>query len=347
MTQPVPNPVDRADRPTAPSRPAPSLIQLQQLDPSALAREAIAGLQRQPAQVSPKFFYDELGSHLFDAITRLDEYDLTRTEAAIFRDHGAAIGQAVQQVLGAGYPLLDLGAGDGAKAASLFPVLQPGRYIAVDISVDYLRGALSRLQAQHPDISMLGLGLDFSAALDLPAGLVERPGLVFYPGSSIGNFLPEQALRLLRDAHRAAAGGALLIGVDLVKPVERMVAAYDDALGVTAAFNLNLLRRLNALLGCNFELRNWRHVARYDTAGSRIEMLLEARVASLVRWPGGERQFEAGERIHTENACKWRLADFRALLHDAGFAQVQHWTDARGDFAVLLAVGASARSAAR
>ena len=316
---------------------APQLLQLHQIDPTALAREAVQGLLCQPAQVAPKFFYDQLGSRLFDAITQLDEYDLTRNEAAVFRDHGQAMGQAVRQVLGTGYDLVDLGAGDGAKAASLFEVLQPGRYNAVDISVDYVAAALARLQQRHPALPMRGLGLDFSAHLSLPAGWIEQPALVFYPGSSIGNFLPDQALRLLSDARRASLDGALLIGIDLVKPAARLEAAYDDALGVTAAFNLNLLRHLNALIGSDFQPRAWRHVAWFNAAASRVEMHLEARQACTVRWPGGERRFESGERIHTENACKWRLDDARALLHDAGYAQVRHWTDAAGDFAVLLA----------
>jgi dimethylhistidine N-methyltransferase len=315
----------------------PRFLQLHQIDAAPLAAEAAAGLAARPAAVSPKFFYDALGSRLFDAITELDEYYPTRTEAAILAAHGPAIAAAVHAAVGRGATLFDLGAGNCAKAARLFDLLGTGRYVAVDISVHFLREALTCLQRQFPAMEMVGVGLDFSAALELPPGLVERPALVFYPGSSIGNFEPAAALTLLRQARVASAGGALLVGVDLVKERAPLEAAYDDALGVTAAFNLNLLRHLNRLLGSDFDLRDWQHVAFFDAAASRIEMHLEARRDLLVRWPGAERRFAAGERIHTENSVKWRRADFEALLRDAGFRHVQGWTDERGWFAVLLA----------
>ena len=320
-------------------RAAPRFIQLHESDTAALAAEALAGLAAQPAHAAPKFFYDALGSRLFDAITELDEYYPTRTEAAILATHGLAIAAAVRAQAGPGATLVDLGAGSCAKAARLFPLLSPNRYVAVDISVDYLRQALAALQREHPGIDMVGVGLDFSARLALPARIVDGPALVFYPGSSIGNFGPEAALRLLRQARELAAGGALLIGVDLIKPVDVLEAAYDDALGVTAAFNLNLLKHLNRLAGTDLQPLQWRHVALFDSAQSRIEMHLEARNALTVCWPGGERRFASGERIHTENSYKWRRADFEALLHDAGFGQVQGWTDDRNWFAVLLAAG--------
>jgi dimethylhistidine N-methyltransferase len=171
----------------------------------------------------------------------------------------------------------------------------------------------------------------------LPAEVCSGPALVFYPGSSIGNFAPEAALRLLRQAREVAAGGALLIGVDLVKSAALLEAAYDDDLGVTAAFNLNLLKHLNRLLDADFDVRDWRHVALFDAAQSRIEMHLEARCAVQVQWRGGERRFAAGERMHTENSYKWTADDFEALLRDAGFGAVQHWRDERGWFGLFLA----------
>jgi dimethylhistidine N-methyltransferase len=287
--------------------------------------------------VSPKFLYDALGSRLFDAITELDEYYPTRTEAALFAAHGAAIADAVLAATGPAPALVDLGAGDGAKAARLFPRLAPGRYVAVDISVDYLRGTLERLSREHPGIAMLGVGLDFGAGLRLPDGVVEGSALVFYPGSSIGNFAPDEARALLADMRHASRGGAVLVGVDLVKAASRLEAAYDDALGVTAAFNLNILRRLNTLLGADFRPRQWQHVALYDAAEARIEMHLQAREALVVRWPGAERRFAAGERIHTENSYKWTLPRFGALLSEAGFGQQRHWTDEAGEFAVFVA----------
>lgn len=318
---------------------SPQFIQLHQSDAVALAAEAAAGLLAGAAAVSPKFFYDGLGSRLFDVITELAEYYPTRTEAAIFAQQGEAIAAAALAATGPAPVLVDLGAGNCAKGAALFAPLAPRRYVAVDISVDYLRTALDALQRAHPAVQLAGVGLDFSSRLALPPGLVDGPALVFYPGSSIGNFDPDSALRLLREARTQAAGGALLIGVDLVKPVDVLEAAYDDALGVTAAFNLNLLLHLNRLLGSDFNPRDWRHVALFNRSASRIEMHLEARSASTVRWPGAERRFAAGERIHTECSYKWTREDFDMLLRDAGFARMQWWTDAQGWFGVGLASG--------
>ena len=317
----------------------PEFLQIHRVDGAVLAHEAAEGLRATRAHVSPKFFYDALGSRLFDAITELPEYYPTRTEAAILAQNGAAIADAVLSATGPAPTLIDLGAGNCAKAARLFGGLAPRRYVAVDISVDYLRQALTTLQREHPAMSLVGVGLDFSTRLELPAALIDGPSLVFYPGSSIGNFAHDEALRLLREARTTAAGGALLIGVDLVKPVAVLEAAYDDELGVTAAFNLNLLSHVNRLLGTNFHVRDWRHVAFFDVTASRIEMHLEARRTLTVKWPGGERSFRAGDRIHTENSAKWQPDDFEVLLRQAGFAGVRRWTDAQGWFAVFLATG--------
>jgi dimethylhistidine N-methyltransferase len=315
----------------------PTFVQLHGLDPAPLAAEAAAGLTAVPAQVPPKFFYDALGSRLFDAITELDEYYPTRTEAAIFDAHGPALAQAALAITGAAPRLVDLGAGNCAKAARLFPWLGPSRYVAVDISADFLRQALAALQREHPRVEMVGLGLDFGARLQLPPEAGDGPALVFYPGSSIGNFAPADARRLLCEARAASAGGALLIGVDLVKPRARLEAAYDDDLGVTAAFNLNLLKHLNRLLGADFDVREWRHRAWFDEQAARIEMHLEARRNLAVHWRGGARRFAAGERIHTENSYKWTLPGFEALLREAGWQPLEHRTDAHGGFALCLA----------
>lgn len=311
----------------------PRFLQLHRADAAALCQELVAGLQASPAQISPKYFYDPLGSRLFDAITELAEYYPTRTETALMQQHGAAIARHLPQ----GATLVDLGAGNCEKAGRLFELLQPARYVAVDISADHLRHALSCLQRQFPDLDMLGVGLDFSAQLTLPPEVGTGPRVLFYPGSSIGNFTPEQALAFLRQVRAAAQGGGLLIGVDLVKPLEVLEPAYDDALGVTAAFNKNLLLHLNRLLGSDFAVRDWQHVACFNEVASRIEMHLQARQELTVRWPGGERRFARGERIHTENSYKYRPDHFQALLAAAGFAQVQAWTDERGWFAVYWA----------
>ena len=312
---------------------APRLLQIAHDDLAAMRAEIFAGFSASTATIAPKYFYDALGSRLFSAITDLPEYYPTRTEAAIFSRYVNEMADALAPVAS----LVDLGAGNCEKAARLFDPLQVQRYTAIDISADYLRVSLERLQREHPAMALLGVGLDFSQALSLPAEVGAGPHTLFYPGSSIGNFTPAEALDFLRQAHAASAGGALLIGVDLVKPVDVLETAYDDPLGITAAFNRNLLRHLNALVGSDFAIEDWRHVAFFNTAESRIEMHLEAVHETLVRWPGGERRFVSGERIHTENSYKWLADDFAALLEVAGFSRLQRWADERGWFAVFLA----------
>ena len=312
----------------------PRFVQLRIADDDAERDAARAALLAPAASIAPKFFYDRLGSHLFEAITELDEYYPTRTEATIFARHGAEMATAI----GPGAALIDLGAGSCAKAARLFPLLEPKRYVAVDISVEFLREALRALQRDHPQIAMAGVGEDFSTTLEIPADLVgdERP-VFFYPGSSIGNFEAAEALAFLRRIRDRASGGGLLIGVDLVKPKAILEAAYDDGLGVTAAFNRNALLHLNRLIGSDFVPRQWRHVSFYDVAKARVEMHLEARADVAVAWPGGGRRFAAGERIHTENSCKHTVDGFRSMLLDAGFEAPRHWSDGDGWFAVFWA----------
>lgn len=314
---------------------APRFVQIAHDDPGAIRAELLAGLTAPVATIAPKYLYDALGARLFAAITELPEYYPTRTEAAIFAEHQSAMAAALGPVT----TLVDLGAGNCEKAARLFEALAPRRYVAVDIAVDYLRESLERLQRHHPAVEMLGVGLDFSHSLRLPPAVGDDPRTLFYAGSSIGNFTPDEALAFLRQAHAECRGGAVLIGVDLVKPADVLEPAYDDALGVTAAFNRNLLRHLNRLAGTNFDIADWRHVAFFDAHQSRIEMHLEAVRATTVRWAGGARQFAAAERVHTENSYKWRVGDFAALLAAAGFADARHWCDARGWFAVFAARG--------
>lgn len=315
------------DAPAAmPPRPA-------QGSPEVIA-EISAGLLAAAATTSPKYFYDGLGSKLFEAICELPEYYPTRTEAGIFARHGAEMAQAI----GHGAALIDLGAGNCAKAAALFPLLQPAQYVPVDISRDFLNEAVAGLQQRFPQIRMTALGLDFSHGFALPDSVAQRRRLFFYPGSSIGNFAPDQALAFLRGLHaNAGADGGLLIGVDLIKDSAVLDAAYDDALGVTAAFNLNLLRHLNALIGADFDVRDWQHVAFFNAEQHRIEMHLEARRALTVRWPSGERHFARGERIHTEDSYKYTRQSFTELLAQAGFAVRSVWTDDAGWFAVMHA----------
>jgi L-histidine Nalpha-methyltransferase len=301
-----------------------------QIDVSA---EIAHGLREEAARIAPKFFYDALGSRLFDAITELPEYYPTRTEALILRARAADIAAT----LGTGRTLVDLGAGNCEKAGRLFETLKPSRYVAVDISVEFLRHSLACLQREHMAMDMVGVGVDFSQSLQLPAEVGDGPRTLFYPGSSIGNFTPADAQGFLQRARDASPRGNLLIGVDLIKPKPLLDAAYDDELGVTAAFNLNTLAHVNRLLGSDFAPRQWRHVAFFEPAASRVEMHLEAREPLVVRWPGGERRFASGERIHTENSCKYTVEGFDALLRRAGYTQTRCWTDERKWFAVFAA----------
>ncbi|MDI1339157.1 L-histidine N(alpha)-methyltransferase [Polaromonas sp.] len=305
----------------------------------AAAVELAEGLNAASATVAPKYFYDTLGSQLFEAITRLDEYYPTRTEAGIF---DAASGDFAATLAGAGIGqpcLIDLGAGSCAKATRLIPHLQPRQYVPIDISVDFLREAAEQVQSTFPALDIVGVGMDFSAGLALPPQVQRDNRVFFYPGSSLGNFSPVEAqafLQRLADPAQGAARG-LLLGIDLVKDKATLEAAYDDSLGVTAAFNKNVLRHVNTLLGSDFDVHQWRHMALFNEAESRIEMHLQALHNLTVRWPGGERRFRGGERIHTESSCKYTVASMSALLRRAGFKQVSYWTDPKDWFAVFWA----------
>lgn len=309
-------------------------IQIYRSDPEAIHAELSASLLAPQATTSPKYLYDRLGSKLFEAICELPEYYLMRTEAEIFATHMADIARFT----GCGVTLIDLGAGNCAKAARLFTVLQPMQYVPVDISVDFLRDAVDRLRQRWPHIKMIGIGMDFSTALELPDVVGSDKRLFFYPGSSIGNFAPEQAVALLARVREACGSdGGLLIGVDLVKDRQILDAAYDDALGVTASFNLNLLLHLNRLIGADFSLRDWRHLGYFNETHGRIEMHLQARRDVTVTWRDGQRRFAQGECIHTESSYKYTQQGFLQLLERAGFGPVRIWTDERGWFMVCHA----------
>ena len=313
--------------------PTPRFLQLHDERHEDVRAELAAGLLAPRPRIAPKFLYDALGSRLFDAITELPEYYPTRTERTIFDANAGEMAR----LLGHGRMLVDLGAGNGEKAVRLFPAFEPAQYVAVDISVDFLRESLERLQREHPGVRMTGIGMDFSRSLRLPEDLGPGPRTLFYPGSSIGNFTPDAARDFLSQCRREAQGGGLLIGVDLVKDKATLESAYDDPLQVTAAFNRNLLRRMAGLLGCDARLEDFAHVALFDEAHSRIEMHLQALRDLTLRWPGGERALHRGERIHTENSYKYTTDGFEALLREAGFSRCRHWTDERRWFAVFAA----------
>ncbi len=311
------------------------------IDPDVVAKELEHGLLSGHAHCSPKYFYNALGSTLFEAITHLPEYYPTRTEASIFAKHGDAIHHCIPKRA----TWVDLGAGSCQKAASLFTRTPPSMYVAVDISLDYLKETLINLQRSLPAVEMVGVGMDFSSALSWPAELsehlVQQPVFAFYPGSSLGNFTPEQALGFLKRiaalCNAGQAGSGLLIGIDLVKATKVLEHAYDDDLGVTAAFNLNVLRHVNALIGTNFDVRDWQHKALFNVEQSRIEMHLLAKQTVTVRWGTKQRTYQTGEGIHTENSYKWTVPSFTDLLRQAGFAQSQHWTDPKEHYALFWA----------
>jgi dimethylhistidine N-methyltransferase len=298
-------------------------------DPAA---EICAGIAADPAFISPKFFYDELGARLFEAICALPEYTLPTDEQTIFDRRIAEIAATVRT----GATLVDLGAGNCAKAERLFSSMRPAQYVAVDIAADFLRAQLERVAERNPQIEIVGVAVDFMHQLRLPDAVLHERRVAFYPGSSIGNFDLDAAVAFLTHV-RALCPGHLILGADLEKDDAGLVSAYDDALGVTAAFNRNVLHVANRIAETDFAIEDWSHVALYNRSASRIEMHLEARRALTVRWPGGARSFAAGERIHTENSYKYTLPRLTALLRAAGYSTVRIYTDARDRFAVALA----------
>jgi L-histidine Nalpha-methyltransferase len=313
---------------------SPEFIQHYVENQAAVRAELQQGLLAANATTSPKYLYDALGSRLFEAITELPEYYPTRVEASIFEQFLPEIAKTT----GFGHTLIDLGAGNCEKAARMFGALRPAKYVAVDISVEFLKQALTSLQRQNPDLPILGLGMDFSENLVLPVEVGSGSRLFFYPGSSIGNFTPADALPFLKQIHSACKGqGGLLIGVDLVKSNSVLQAAYDDALGVTAAFNRNMLLHINKLLGSDFNINQWQHRALFNTGMSRIEMHLDALEDLTVRWPDGERKFAKGQGIHTENSYKYTVDSFTQLLKNAGFQAIKPWQDADQQFCVFSA----------
>ena len=291
------------------------------------------GLLAQSASISPKFLYDPLGSHLFTAITLLPEYYPTSTEKNIFIQYRNQITDAV----GIGGTLIDLGAGNCQKAESFFDYLKPSNYLAIDFSVEYLQDALNKLSGKYPHILMQCIGMDFSTQLLIPGSIAAAKRTFFYPGSSIGNFLSSEALKLLSQIKHQAKDGGLLIGVDLMKEDSVLMSAYDDPLKITAAFNLNILRSINTHLGSNFRVDQFRHKVKINHADNRIELYLEALEDLTVSWPGNSRVFKSGDLIHTENSHKYTIESIKILLNNAGFETIQIWTDPKDYFAVIYA----------
>jgi L-histidine N-alpha-methyltransferase len=310
-----------------------TFLENHEMKKSELEEEVKVGLLSEVASIPSKFFYDLLGSKLFEAITLLPEYYLTRKEAEILNTHLSDIALEI----GKHMTLIDLGAGSCQKAASLFESLEPKTYIAVDISVDFLKEILPKLQAQYPAIEMIGVGVDFSTKLDLPPSVDKNKRVFFYPGSSLGNFNDKQAATLLKQVHDEAQGGGLLLGLDLWKDEGLLKSAYDDPLKMTAAFNLNVLHNVNALIGSDFLIEDFCHHIEINPILQRVEMYLQTQKDVTVSWPNQKRDFKKGERIHTENSHKYSIDKIKHLLTDAGFQQLKIWTDPNHYYAVIYA----------
>jgi L-histidine Nalpha-methyltransferase len=295
--------------------------------------EILAGLQAAQKQISPKYFYDQRGSKIFDRICELPEYYPTRTEAGIMAAHFDEIARCV----GPRAAVIEFGAGSNAKARALLEHLEaPIAYVPVEISGDYLREQAEELERDFPGLSIEPVVADFTKPFDLPAHPIEpERNLIFFPGSTIGNFTRADARDLLEHMRsEAKPGGALLIGVDLVKSADTVAAAYNDRSGVTAEFNLNVLHHLNDGLGTNFRPELFRHEAIYDDEFDRIEMRLISLARHTVDLAGEAIEFERGEHIVTEYSHKYSIGGFASLATRAGWRHERVWTDDAALFSV-------------
>ena len=293
--------------------------------------ELLQGLQQSQKIVNPKWFYDAAGSALFERITRLPEYYPTRTEVAILTENR----QAISRHCGPGCVFIEPGSGNCEKARLLLDVLRPRAYVPLDISADFLSDAALRLGLEYPWLNVNAVCADFNAGWSFLENVPEGKRVVFYPGSTIGNLEPAAAAEFLRRVRQLIGDdGGLLLGVDLHKSSERLHAAYNDASGVTARFNLNVLKRLNELLDAEFDQDLFSHRAFYNTDEQRIEMHLVSKRAHSVKCNGSHIDFESGESIHTENSYKYTAQRFAELAASAGLAVEQSWFDAERLFSV-------------
>lgn len=300
----------------------------------AFRADVLNGLTARPRAIPARWFYDRRGSELFEEITRLPEYYPTRTETALLE----RVCPEVARATGTGGAVIEFGSGSSVKTPVLLRAVRPAAYVPIDISGDFLRDSAREIAAQFPGLAVEPVEGDFLKPLKLPAGIGGLARLGFFPGSTIGNMAPVAAVDLLR-AMRSSLGeeSALLIGIDRIKDPAVLVPAYDDAAGVTAAFNLNLLERINAELSGTIPVDAFAHVARWNDARARIEMHLEATRAVAFEVDGRGFAMAAGETIHTENSHKYGDRDARLLLAAGGWTVTRAWTDAAGLFALYLA----------
>jgi dimethylhistidine N-methyltransferase len=300
----------------------------------AFRRDVLAGLAAPVRAIPARWLYDLRGSELFEDITRLPEYYLTRADAAALEAHCPR----VAEIVGRGRAVAEFGSGSSAKTPILLRCVKPSVYLPIDISGEFLRDSADALAREFPSLRVDPIEADFMRPIKLPDAYADVPKLGFFPGSTIGNLVPPSAVDLLRSMRETLGTGAwLLIGMDRAKDIDTLLAAYDDAAGVTGAFNLNLLHRINRELGGTIPLEHFRHRAVWNDKLSRIEMHLEA-VRDVAFDVDGERfEMRAGETIHTENSHKYGPRDARLLLTAGGWTVQEEWTDAEERFCLLLA----------
>jgi dimethylhistidine N-methyltransferase len=298
---------------------------------SAFARDVVDDLSQAPKRLSPKYFYDAAGSELFEQITLLPEYYPTRTELTILRDRGSEIAAFIPK----GAALVEFGAGATTKVRRLLDECAFGAYVPVDISGDFLKAQADALREDFPGLQVYPVAADFTAPFALPDAVKAMPKVGFFPGSTLGNFEPHEACGFLRSARDILGQDAqMVIGVDLEKDERVLYDAYNDAAGVTARFNLNVLERINRELGGNFDTSAFTHRAIYNSERHRIEMHLISRKAQSVRVLDKNFSFRAGESIHTESSYKYSLERFTALARGSGWMPRESWTDAARMFSV-------------
>lgn len=311
------------------------------VDP-AFRADVLAGLSSRPRAIPARWLYDRTGSELFEQITTLPEYYPTRIETALLAEHADAIGKLV----GPGRAVVEFGSGSSTKTPHLLAAVEPAAYVPIDISGDFLRDSAAALAADFPKLQIVPLEADFMHPLEPPAGIDGLPRLGFFPGSTIGNMVARTAVNLLRAMIETLGEGAmLLIGMDRVKSPEVLIPAYDDAAGVTAAFDLNLLYRINRELDADIPVDAFRHRAIWNDSYARIEMHLEATRDVQFTIVGEHFAMPTGETIHTENSHKYGPRDARVLLRAGAWEPVAEWTDPDDMFALILAEARPPRTA--
>lgn len=311
-----------------------ALRQISEASQSEFARDVLSGLSARPKRLAPKYFYDEIGSQLFEEITGLPEYYPTRCELSILRRHAGNIAQLIPNDAA----LIEFGSGSTRKARLILEAAtQVGAYVPVDISSEMLQQEAAELREDFPRLVVLPVEADFTKPFRLPRDVASRPRVGFFPGSTLGNFEPHDAAAFLRHAAGMLGSGAhLIIGIDLVKDATILNAAYDDAAGVTARFNLNLLARINRELGGNFDLTSFCHQGFYNAERRRVEMHLASRKRQRVKVAGRSFEFRAGETIHTENSYKYTPESFVAMARGSGWMPTAAWSDPKGYFSVQV-----------